>query len=86
VHLVGRGEAGVVAVLAAHLCPRIERVQADERGPSYADDGNRLPLCPELLRFWDLPDLIRTLPPGCWQGPPATGVAGAAPSLQRAAW
>ena len=64
-HVVGLGEAGVVAVLAAHLCPRIVRVAADELGEPYGKQGNRLPLCPELLRFRDLPELIRTLPEPC---------------------
>ena len=68
----GRGEAGVVAVLAAHLCPRIGGVRAPDLGPSYASDGNRLPLCPELLRWRDLPELVAALPPGCWLGPPTT--------------
>ncbi|MCB9878100.1 MAG: hypothetical protein H6835_10905 [Planctomycetes bacterium] len=65
VHVVGRGEAGVTALLAAHLCPRIRKVTVDELGPNYSDDGNRRPLCPELLRFRDLPELIATLPQGC---------------------
>ncbi len=72
----GRGEAGVVAVLAALLCPRIAGVRAPDPGPSYASDGNRLPLCPELLRWRDLPDLIAALPAGCWQGPPPPSGAG----------
>lgn len=66
----GRGEAGVVAVLAALLCPRIGGVRAPEPGQRFARDGNRLPLCPELLRWRDLPELVAALPPGCWQGPP----------------
>jgi poly(3-hydroxybutyrate) depolymerase len=65
VHIVGLGEAGVVALLAAHLCPRIVHVGADELGEPYSKQGNRLPLCPELLRFRDLPELIRTLPESC---------------------
>ncbi len=65
VHVVGLGEAGVVALLAAHLCPRIVRIVTDDLGPSYAENGNRLPLCPELLRWRDLPELIRTLPATC---------------------
>jgi hypothetical protein len=73
VHVMGLGEAGVVALLAAHLCPRIVRVQTDDLGEPYAANGNRLPLCPELLRFRDLPELIRTLPTGCvhatWRRP-----------------
>jgi hypothetical protein len=56
-----RGECGVVAVLAAHLCARIERVVARELGPSYTQDGNRLPLCPELVRWKDLPELVAGL-------------------------
>lgn len=69
VHVTGRGEAGVVALLAAHLCPRIAHVEAPELGKSYAEDGNRLPLCPELLRWRDLPELVRTLPAGCTFAP-----------------
>lgn len=65
VHVVGLGEAGVVALLAAHLGPRITRVTTDQLGANYAQDGNRLPLCPELLRFADLPELIATLPGEC---------------------
>jgi hypothetical protein len=65
VHVIGRGEAGVIAVLAAHLCPRIAKVTVDDLGPSFAHDGNRWPLCPEILRFGDLPELIATLPDGC---------------------
>ncbi len=65
VHVVGRGEAGVVALLAAHLCPRITSFTAPELGSSYAENGNRTPLCPELLRWRDLPELLATLPAGC---------------------
>jgi hypothetical protein len=65
VHVVGIGEAGVVAVLAAHLCARIARVEATDLGKTCAEDGNRLPLCPELLRWRDVPELVRTLPAGC---------------------
>lgn len=65
VHLVCLGEAGVIALLAAHRCPRIERLVTDDLGPNYAAAGNRLPLAPELLRWGDLPDLIRTLPAAC---------------------
>jgi poly(3-hydroxybutyrate) depolymerase len=65
VHVVGLGEAGVVGLLAAHLCHRITRVTTDQLGANYAQDGNRLPLCPELLRFADLPELIAMLPAGC---------------------
>ena len=63
VNVVGHGEAGVVALLAAHLCPRIVKVTADDLGPNYATQGNRLPQCPELLRYRDLPELIATLRP-----------------------
>jgi hypothetical protein len=63
VHIVGRGEAGVVAVLAALLCPRIAQVTADDLGEPYAKNGNRQPLCPELLRWHDLPELVALLGP-----------------------
>ena len=65
VHVVGLGEASVVALLAAHLCPRITRLVTDDLGETYAANGNRLPLCPEILRFRDLPELIATLPKAC---------------------
>src|SRR5262249_49072289 len=56
--LVGLGTAGVPALLAAPLCPRITRLVADDLGPAFAADGNRLPLCPELLRCGDLARLL----------------------------
>jgi hypothetical protein len=62
VRVHGKGEASVVALLAAHLCPRIDQVDVDDLGPTYAADGNRLPLAPELLRFGDLPALVAALP------------------------
>ena len=58
VTLVGLGTAGVTALLAAPLCPRIIFLIADDLGPDYEEQGNRLPLCPELLRWGNLPDLI----------------------------
>ena len=42
---------------------------ADQLGEAYAEEGNRWPLCPELLRWRDLPELVDALPAGCWQGP-----------------
>ncbi len=65
VHVRGRGEAGVVALLAAHLCPRIVHVAAEGLGPDYAEAPQRLPLCPEILRWRDVPALVAGLPPGC---------------------
>lgn len=59
--LDGRGEARVVAVLAALLCPRIARVVKGDLGESYAENGNRTPLCPELLRWHDVPELVARL-------------------------
>ena len=58
------GRLGSRPVLAAGLCARITRVFAADLGPSYALDGNRLPLCPELVRWKDLPDLVAGLPQG----------------------
>ncbi len=65
VRLVGLGEAGVVALLAARLCPRISEVVVDDLGPSYAAAPRRLPLCPELRRWRDVPELATDLPAGC---------------------
>ncbi|MBL8755789.1 MAG: hypothetical protein JNK15_21005 [Planctomycetes bacterium] len=65
----GIGEAGVIALLAAQLCPRIEHVLVDDLGPTFAADGNRLPLCPEIRRFGDLGTLIDALPAGRYKGP-----------------
>ncbi|MCB9885890.1 MAG: hypothetical protein H6838_10375 [Planctomycetes bacterium] len=65
VRLVGLGEAGVVALLAARLCPRITEVVVDDLGPSYAAAPRRLPLCPELRRWRDVPELAADLPSGC---------------------
>lgn len=65
VYIVADGETGVVALLAAHICSRVKKVTAPDLGVAYARNGNRLPLCPELLRFRDLPELITTLPKGC---------------------
>jgi hypothetical protein len=65
IRLVALGEAGVPALLAARLCARIVQVANDDLGAPYAEDGNRAPLCPELLRHLDLPDLIASLPAAC---------------------
>ena len=65
VRLIGLGEAGVVALLAARLCPRITAVVVDDLGPSYAASPLRLPLCPELRRWRDVPELGAELPAGC---------------------
>jgi len=64
VRVIGLGEAGVVALLAAHLSQRIRAVLTEDLGRPYADDGNRLPLCPGLLRLGDLPVLVERLPAG----------------------
>jgi hypothetical protein len=65
VTLVGLGSAGVGALLAAGLCPRIGHVVLENLGPTYAVDGNRLPLAPELLRSADLPELLQALGKRC---------------------
>lgn len=53
VRLVGLGNAGVTVLMAADLCPRVQQVIAEDLGVSFAQDGNRLPLCPEILRLGD---------------------------------
>jgi hypothetical protein len=68
VYVAGAGEAGVVALLAARLCPRITHVWADP-GPSFAEDGNRLPLCPEIRRWGDVADLVAALGTERYRGP-----------------
>lgn len=65
IELIGLGEAGVVALLAAHLCPRITSVVTPDLGPSYASAPLRLPLCPEILRWGDLDELVQRLPATC---------------------
>jgi hypothetical protein len=53
VRLVGLGSCGIVALMAADLCARVRLVIADDLGATFQDDGNRLPLCPEILRLGD---------------------------------
>src|SRR5690606_7937349 len=65
IELIGLGEAGVVALLAAHLCPRITSVVTPDLGPSYASAPLRLPLCHEILRWGDLDELVQRLPATC---------------------
>ncbi len=60
--LRAHGEAGVIATLAATLTDRVVEVQTEPLGATYRENGNRRPLCPELLRFGDLPDLVERLP------------------------
>jgi hypothetical protein len=55
VTLVGEGAVGVAAQLATRISPRIARVIATDVGPRFEDDGNRIPLCPEILRIGDIP-------------------------------
>lgn len=80
VTLVGLGEAGIVAMLAASLCPRATRVVTDDLDPDWERDGNRLPLLPGFRRAGGLAPLLATLRGRCelrlgglgraWQGSP----------------
>lgn len=65
VTVVGLGHAGIEALLAAAICPRISRVVTDDFGPSYAEDGNRLPFCPELSRYGGVGQLVHAVEERC---------------------
>ena len=59
--LVASEQAGVAALLAARISRRISTVIASDLGPRFAEDGNRVPLCPEILRLFDLPGLVASI-------------------------
>ncbi len=68
-HVIGAGHAGAIALHAAVLDERIERVSARESISSWIDDVVARPLAPNLmgtvvpgaLEFYDLPDLVELL-------------------------
>lgn len=62
VTLVALGSTGVSGLLATGLSPRIRTFVANDLGPRFADDGNRLPFFPEILRRGDLPELVAAAP------------------------
>ncbi len=58
VTVVALGQAGPSALIAAQFTPRIGSLVIENLGPTFASDGNRIPLCPEILRFGDLAELV----------------------------
>ena len=60
--LVGLGDAGFTATIAAVLEPRISAIVADRLGQTYAE-GRQSPLIANLLRVGDLPELVAALAP-----------------------
>jgi cephalosporin-C deacetylase-like acetyl esterase len=61
--VVGVGDQGVVALLAAGLDERVGAVVADCRGTTYQDGGEGLAVIPNLLRHADLPQLASLVAP-----------------------
>jgi hypothetical protein len=61
--IVGVGDQGVAALLAAGLDERVGVAVADCRGTTYQDGGEGLPVIPNLLRHADLPQLASLAAP-----------------------
>jgi len=64
VTLVGLGDGGFVAVVAATLSGRVRDLITDDLGPGYAEAPNRTPHAPEVLRRGGLLGFLRDLD-GC---------------------
>jgi hypothetical protein len=63
VTVVGVGDQGIVALLAAGLDERISAVAADCGDTTYRDGGEGLPVIPNLLRIADTPQLAALAAP-----------------------
>ncbi len=61
--VVGVGDQGIVALLAAGLDERISAVAADCADTTYRDGGAGLPVIPNLLRLADTPQLAALVAP-----------------------
>jgi cephalosporin-C deacetylase-like acetyl esterase len=61
--LVGMGDQGIVALLAAGLDERITAVAADCGNTTYRDGGEGLPVIPNLLRHADTPQIAALVAP-----------------------
>jgi hypothetical protein len=61
--LIGVGEMGLVAVLAAGLDERVAATIADAGGTTYQDGGDGLPVIPNVLRRADTPQLASLAAP-----------------------
>jgi dienelactone hydrolase len=55
--VLGEGDQGLVALLAAALDERVTCVLADCRGTTYRDGGEGLPVIPNILRVADVPQI-----------------------------
>jgi hypothetical protein len=63
VTLLGEGDLGVVALLAAGLDERITATVADCRETTYRDGGEGLPPIPNILRVADVPQIASLVAP-----------------------
>jgi hypothetical protein len=61
--IIGSGDQGVAALLAAGLDERVGIAVADCRETTYQDGGKGLPVIPNLLRHADLPQLASLVAP-----------------------
>jgi dienelactone hydrolase len=61
--VVGVGDQGIVALLAAGLDERITAVAADCGDTTYRDGGEGLPIIPNLLRLADTPQIAALVAP-----------------------
>jgi dienelactone hydrolase len=61
--LIGLGESGLVALLAAGLDERVAATIADTAGTTYQDGGAGLPVIPNILRHADTPQIASLCAP-----------------------
>lgn len=61
--LLGAGDQGVAALLAAGLDERVGVTLADCAGTTYQDGGEGLPVIPNILRHADLPQIASLVGP-----------------------
>ena len=61
--IVGEGDQGVVALLAAALDERVMATVADSVETMYRDTGEGLPVIPNILRVADVPQIAALLAP-----------------------
>ena len=61
--LLGEGDQGVVAMLAAGLDERVTATVADCMETTYRDGGEGLPVIPNVLRIADVPQIASLVAP-----------------------
>ncbi len=71
IQVLGKGNAGTIALYVAALDPRVARVAADNSVASYLDivraqehQGVLDIIIPGVLKDFDLPDLVKAIGPG----------------------